>query len=106
MAYDALVESIALIEHGVPDAPAQLSRRRRFASLAVDVDGDVAGTCFARRRVGCVAVETWVLVREWVVLGGGGGDLEDDDPAGPAAAALGGPVVTTGVGSCCASRDA
>ncbi|MDP5181718.1 hypothetical protein QOZ88_03635 [Blastococcus sp. BMG 814] len=103
MAYDAFAESIAIIEHGVPDAPPRLSRRRRFAALAVDVDGDVACTYFARRGVGSVAEETWVLVRrgqEWMLLGGGGGGLEDDDLADrPAAAALGGQLVLTGGGS-------
>ncbi|MCF6737692.1 hypothetical protein [Blastococcus sp. KM273129] len=103
MAYDALAESFVLIEGGVPDAPARLSRRRRFAALAVDVDGDVACTCFARRGVGSVVQETWVLVRrgqEWVLLGGGGGGLERDDLADrPVAAALGGPVALTGGGS-------
>ncbi|MCF6744517.1 hypothetical protein E9529_09540 [Blastococcus sp. KM273128] len=103
MAYDVLAESIALIEHGVPDAPARLSRRRRFAPLAVDVDGDVACTYFARRSVGAVVAEAWVLVRrgqEWVLLGGGGGGLEDDDLADrPAAAPLGDRVVPTGGGA-------
>ncbi|SEK65223.1 hypothetical protein SAMN04515665_10424 [Blastococcus sp. DSM 46786] len=103
MAYDALAESIALIERGVPEAPPRLSRRRRFAALAVDVDGDVACTLFARRSVGYVAEETWVLVRrgqEWVLLGGGGSGFEDDDLADrPDAAALSGQLLLTGSGS-------
>ncbi|MGY1722040.1 hypothetical protein [Blastococcus sp. SYSU DS0533] len=103
MAYDALAESIALIENGAPGTPARLSRRRRFAPLSVDVDGDVACTLFARRSVGSVAEETWVLVRRgqgWVLLGGGGGGLEDDDLADrPAAATLGGQLRLTGGGA-------
>ncbi|MGY1839910.1 MULTISPECIES: hypothetical protein [unclassified Modestobacter] len=108
MTYDALAESIALIEGGVPEAPPRLSRRRRFAPLAVDVDGDVACTLFARRGVGSVAEETWALVRrgqEWALLGGGGGGLEDEDLADrPDAAAQGGHLRWTGGGS--AARNA
>ncbi|MCZ2817544.1 hypothetical protein [Modestobacter sp. VKM Ac-2984] len=103
MAYDALAESIALIEHGVPEAPPRLSRRRRFVPLGVDVDGDVACTLFARRSVGHVARETWALVRRgqaWAVLGGGGGGLEEDDLTDrPGAAVLGGHLVWTGGGA-------
>ncbi|MGY1748310.1 hypothetical protein [Modestobacter sp. SYSU DS0511] len=108
MAYDALTESLALLEHGLPEAPPRLSRRRRFAPLAVDVDGDVACTMFARRSVGYVAEETWALVRrgqEWVVLGGGGSGLEDEDLAGrPDAVTQGGHLRWTGGGS--ANRSA
>ncbi|MGY1843184.1 hypothetical protein [Modestobacter sp. SYSU DS0875] len=108
MAYDVLAESVALLEHGLPEAPPRLSRRRRFAPLAVDVDGDVACTMFARRSVGFVAQETWALARrgqEWVVLGGGGGGFEDDDLADrPDASVLGGHLVVTGGGS--ANRSA
>ncbi|MGY1848177.1 MULTISPECIES: hypothetical protein [unclassified Blastococcus] len=104
MAYDALTESIALLERGVPDSPPRISRRRRFAPLAVDVDGDVACTLFARRSVGCAVQEAWVLVRrgaQWSLLGGGGGGgFEDDDLADrPAAAALGGHLLWRGGGS-------
>src|SRR3712207_1497735 len=76
VAYDRLAESIRLIEHGVPEAPARLSRRRRFAPLAVDVDGDVAASLFVVRGAGHFRQEAHVLVRRsgtWTMLGGGGG---------------------------------
>ncbi len=71
--------------------------------MAVDVAGDVAVTLFARRGVGCVLSETWVLSKpgaRWRLLGGGGGTADSDllDPrptrlpeflGGPAAAETG-----------------
>ena len=103
MGYDPLAESVALIEGAVPDSPPRLSRRRRFAPLAVDVDGDVACTLFARRSVGHVAEETWTLARrgqEWALLGGGGGGFEEDALADrPDRAALGGHLVGNGGGA-------
>jgi hypothetical protein len=42
MAYDILAESRRLIIEGPPAQQVRLSRRRRFAALAVDVDGDIA----------------------------------------------------------------
>jgi len=49
--------------------------------MAVDIAGDVAVTLFARRGVGCVMSETWVLSKHgasWHLLGGGGASAEDD----------------------------
>src|SRR5690349_5051978 len=69
-------ESRRLIADGLPDRPVQLSRRRRFAPVAVDVDGDVAGTWFVRRGVGCFWDEIHLLVHQangWSYRGGGGG---------------------------------
>jgi len=69
-------ESRRLIADGLPDRPVQLSRRRRFAPVAVDVDGDVAGTWFVRRGVGCFWDEIHLLVHQangWSYKGGGGG---------------------------------
>ncbi|MGK5684735.1 ferrous iron transport protein A [Actinoplanes sp. URMC 104] len=81
MAYDAQAESLRLIEHGLPGGPVRLSRRRRFAPLAVDVDGDVAATRFVRRGVACFWDETHLLERHrsgaWHVLGGGGASSHD-----------------------------
>lgn len=82
MAYDALAESVRLIDdpHRA-EAPPRLSRRRRSAALAVDVDGDVAATLFVRRGAGGNRQETHVLVREggrWRLLGGGAGPGPDD----------------------------
>jgi hypothetical protein len=104
VAYDALAESLALIEHGVREDPAGLSRRRRFAALAVDVDGDIACTLFLVRGPGHVRFETHALARRdgvWALLGGGGGGGPEtgrlDDR--PSTAELGAPVVVAGTGS-------
>lgn len=75
MAYDFVAESLRLIADGSPDRPVRLSRRHRFAPVAVDVDGDVAATRFVRRGVGCFWDETHLLTRDgsgWRLLGGGG----------------------------------
>ena len=75
VAYDVLAESRRLIADGLPAGPVRLSRRRRFAPVAVDVDDAVAGTRFVRRGAGCFWDETHLLVRDdhaWRVLGGGG----------------------------------
>jgi hypothetical protein len=103
VAYDALTESVRLIEHGVQDDPSRLSRRRRFAALAVDVDGDVAAALFVRRGVGVSWQEVHVLAREhgcWRLLGGGGG-TDDDDGLGdrPPATELPALLVADGPGS-------
>jgi hypothetical protein len=76
VAYDAWAESVRLIEDGLPDRPVRLSRRRRFAPVAVDVDGDVAAAWFVRRGVACFWDDTHLLTRDedgWRLLGGGGG---------------------------------
>lgn len=81
VAYDAITESVQLIESGHLQPVSRLSRRRRFAPMSVDVAGDVAVTLFARRGVGCVMSETWVLSKHgasWHLLGGGGASAEDD----------------------------
>lgn len=76
MAYDALAESVRLIENGVPASVAsRVSRRIRHIPLAVDVDGPIAATMFLRRGQGLVWYENHVLVRRhgsWRVEGGGG----------------------------------
>jgi hypothetical protein len=77
VAYDVLAESVALIEAGRAEPVPRLSRRRRFAAMAVDVAGDVAASMFARRGVGRVWKEIHVLAQrdgEWTWLGGGGSD--------------------------------
>ncbi len=79
MSYDALAESILLVGTRQPRPVPRLSRRRRFAAMAVDVAGDIAATMFLRRSVGCDVQETWVLtLREdqWCMLGGGGGTVD------------------------------
>ena len=81
MAYDVLAESVALIESPNLKQVTRLSRRRRFAAMAVDVVGDVAVTMFARRGAGCVWEEIHVLALRhgrWHMLGGGGGTADDD----------------------------
>jgi hypothetical protein len=81
VAYDALVESVALIESRRLEPVRRLSRRRRFAAMAVDVADDVAASMFARRGVGCIWKETHVLVLRdgrWAWLGGGGATSHED----------------------------
>src|SRR3954470_3393596 len=77
MSYDALAESLRLLDGNPPSQVARLSRRVRFVPLAVDRDGDVAATTFLRRGVSGVALlDTHVLERtadRWRLLGGGGG---------------------------------
>lgn len=104
MAYDALAESTALIEHGLTADPLRLSRRRRFAALAVDVDGDLACTLFTVRGAGHVRRETHLLERRggsWTPLGGGGSGGGDDDGLAdrPSTAELGALLVGSGSGS-------
>ena len=82
MSYDALEESVALIESKALRAIPRLSRRRRFVPLAVDVAGDIAATMFLRRGAGCVHQEVWQLVlrdQQWHLLGGAGGTSDDDE---------------------------
>ncbi len=79
MSYDALAESIILIRTRQPPRVLHLSRRRRFAAMAVDVAGDAATTMFLRRSAGCDIQESWVLASrhdEWRLLGGGGGTVD------------------------------
>lgn len=81
VAYDAFIESVRLIQSQHVEPVFRLSRRRRFAPMAVDVSGDVAVTMFARRGVGCVLSENWVLSKHgatWNLLGGGGSSADDD----------------------------
>jgi len=81
VAYDAFAESVRLIQSEHLEPVFRLSRRRRFAPMAVDVADDVAVTLFARRGVGCVLSETWVLAKRgasWHMLGGGSGSADDD----------------------------
>jgi hypothetical protein len=103
VAYDALAESTALIAHGLPEAPPRLSRRRRFAALGVDVDGDVAGTLFVVRGPGHFRFESHALARRdgtWALLGGGGYGRDDDGLTDrPPARELDAPVVVEGGGS-------
>ena len=79
MAYDYEAESRKLIGEGLPSRPVSLSRRRRFAPLAVDVDGDVAAARFVRRGVACYWDETHILVYDgratWRYRGGGGSSV-------------------------------
>ena len=103
MAYDALAESIAVIEHGLPIAPPRLSRRRRFAALAVDVDRDVACTLFSVRAPGGFRQETHSFARRgggWVLVGGGGSGQDEDGLADrPSTGQLGATLVSRGSGS-------
>jgi hypothetical protein len=82
VAYDPLLESVRLIDSGLPATPLRLSRRRRFIPLAVDVDDDVAATVFLRRGAGADSLEGHLLTREngtWHLHGGGGGSESLDE---------------------------
>ncbi len=82
MSYDAVAESVALVQSRRVEPVQRLSRRRRFTAMAVDVDGDVAVTMFARRGVACVWQEFHVLAQRqgtWRCLGGGGTSRDGDD---------------------------
>lgn len=76
-----MAESVALIESRRLDPVRRLTRRRRFAAMAVDVAGDVAASMFARRGVRCIWQETHVLALrhgQWARLGGGGLSSDED----------------------------
>jgi hypothetical protein len=49
LVYDALAESVRLLEGAPPASEARLSRRVRHLPLALDRDDDVAATMFLRR---------------------------------------------------------
>lgn len=103
MVYDALAESRRLIEHGLPAVPDRLSRRRRFAPVAVDVDGPVAVTMFARRGVnGAIWRDNHTLCQRrdgWQLLGGGSGNNTDGLLRDRSARRLNGSWVRTGGGA-------
>ena len=109
MVYDALAESVTLIEDGLTRDAMRLSRRRRHAAMAVDVDGNVACTLFLRRGVGQSWLDTHLLVHQhgsWVILGGGGGSVEDDLLADrPTRAALGSRMLLEGSGAAARNGD-
>ena len=92
-----------MIKHGLPTAPPRLSRRRRFAALAVDMDGDVACTLFSVRAPGGFRREAHSLARrgvDWTLLGGGGSGRDEDGLADrPSTVDLGAPFMVEGSGS-------
>lgn len=89
--YDALAESVRLLEGAPPASEARLSRRVRHLPVAFDRDDDVAATMFLRRRVSGVPeleVHTLELTDEgWRLLGGGGGSGEQTLSPRPSLAA-------------------
>jgi hypothetical protein len=96
--YDALTESVELLQGApLPDV-ARLSRRLRQVPLAVDRDGDVAAAMFLRRGVSGVPlldVHTLELTTGgWRVLGGGSGPGDVATGARPRLADLGAPAVS------------
>lgn len=102
MSYDALAESVALLEGARPADRAWLSRRVRFLPLAVDRDDDVAATMFLRRGVSGVPlldVHTLELVEgAWRRLGGGSGPGDELTDPRPRLADLGSPAWSPGGG--------
>lgn len=103
MSYDALAESVRLLEGAPPAGSAHLSRRVRHIPLAVDRDGDVAATMFLRRGVSGVPeldVHTLELTDDgWRMLGGGGGSGDEATEPRPRLADLGSAAVSHGHGS-------
>ncbi|CCG01569.1 hypothetical protein [Blastococcus saxobsidens] len=108
MSYDALAESVRLLEGAPPASDARLSRRVRYAALAVDRDGDVAITMFLRRGVsGQPLLDLHSLELTgggWRLLGGGGGPGDEALDPRPALADLPGPAVSLGGGGTAGSR--
>src|SRR3954453_9971534 len=102
MSYDALAETLRLLDGPPPSQVARLSRRVRFLPLAVDRDGDVAATMFLRRGVSGVPlrdVNSLELTEGgWRMLGGGGGPGDEATEARPRLADLGSPGVSHGQG--------
>jgi hypothetical protein len=108
VSYDALAESVGLLE-GAPLPPgARLSRRVRHVPLAVDRDGDVAATLFLRRGVSgvpLVDVHTLELTDAgWRMLGGGGGPGREATAVRPRRAELGGLFLSYGQGGTTRTR--
>jgi hypothetical protein len=108
MSYDALAESVRLLEGAELPAVARLSRRVRYLPLAVDRDGDVAVTVFLRRGVsGLPLGESHTLERAgagWRLLGGGGGPADAVGEPRPSLSQLGAPAVSPGGGGTASSR--
>lgn len=98
MSYDALVESVQLLQGASVPGSARLSRRVRHLPLAVDREGDVAAATFLRRGVsGVPLLEVHTLelidgVRR--TLGGGGGPGTEATEARLRLADLGRPAVS------------
>lgn len=71
-----MTESLRLIESGFDADPVRLSRRRRFAAVAYDVQGDVAATWFVRRGKGTFWHQVHTLAHRdgrWTDLATGSG---------------------------------
>lgn len=104
MSYDALTESVRLLEGAALPEDARLSRRVRCVPLAVDRDDDVAATLFLRRGVSasCLEVHALELTKgDWQLLGGGGGGWDERNaPTRPGLASLGGLAQSWGRGGC------
>jgi len=109
VSYDALAESVKLLQGAPLPGNARLSRRIRFLPLAVDRDGDVAATMFLRRGVSGVPlrdVNSLELTEGgWRMLGGGGGPGDEATEARPRLADLGSPGVSHGQGGTARSRS-
>jgi hypothetical protein len=108
VSYDALAESLRLLEGASLPHAARLSRRIRHVPLAVDRDGDVAVTMFLRRGVSgfpLLDVNALELTDSgWRVLAGGGGPGDGATAARRRIADLGGPAVSYGGGGTARAR--
>jgi len=107
---DQVAQSVALIEIGLAEDPPWLSRRRRRAALAVNVDGDLACTVFMHRyNSGALEQRIHVLTRRggtWVSVGGHQSNVDEDRLSDrPAAATLGGLIYVVATGAVQTNAD-
>lgn len=110
VAFDQVAQSVALIEVGLAEDPPWLSRRRKQAALAVDVNGDLACTVFIHRyNSGALEQRIHVLTRRggtWVSVGDDRRSVDDDRLSdGPVAATLGGLVSLVAAGAVQTNAD-
>ncbi len=79
--YDALAESVSLIERRHVEAVRHLGPQQPFAAVAVDVADDVAVTMFARRPVDQMCCDTYLLLLRqgrWSLHSGSSGNVDAD----------------------------
>jgi hypothetical protein len=108
--YDALAESLRLIDGGPIAGSEPLTRRHRVLPVALDVDVDIAVTVFLRRAHGGAEWQNHLLSRGsegWHLLGGGGWGFDDLDVLTRVRTSveLGGPARASGAGGVAVSRN-
>lgn len=100
MRYGHVEQSVRLLDGAPPAAEAKLSRRKRYAALASDRDGDVAAALFLRRGVnGEPRLDVHHLEKKgssWRLLGGGGSNAVPPLTPRPTLHELGSAVIIGG----------